>query len=145
MKGAFSLIMVMLLLVGCANAASPETQNLAIQEPWARPAKTGGNSAVYFTIDNTPGLDDRLIGAQCDAAQMIQVHMTTTGADGNSKMTHQDAVSIPAGETIRFEPGGLHIMLMNLTEDLVPGQTLPVTLVFEKLGKVQIEAAVLEP
>lgn len=145
MKRAFLLIFVLVLFAGCAPAASQEAGNLNIQEPWARPAKAGGNSAVYFTIDNGPGQEDRLLGAQCDAAEMVQMHMTTTDADGNSKMTHQESVIIPAGESVSFEPGGLHVMLMNLNEDLEPGETLSVTLEFEKLGKVQVEATVREP
>ncbi len=147
MKYVLSLILVMLLMVSCAPVGGQETeaQALTIDTPWARPALSGGNSAVYFTIENPGQEADRLLGAQCDAAQMVQVHMTVMEADGTSKMMHQEAVDIPAGESISFEPGGLHIMLMNLTEDLQPGQVLPVTLEFENAGAVEVMASVREP
>lgn len=145
MQRILVLLLVGMLFAGCAPAAGSTEDSIAVQEAWARPAQSGGNSAIYFTIDNTAGQEDRLVEARCSAAHMVEMHMTTTDADGNSKMAKQNAVAVPAGEVIHFEPGGLHVMLMNLSEDLEPGQSLPFTLVFEKMGEVQIEAEVREP
>lgn len=99
---------------------------------------------MYFAIENG-GEADTLLDAKCDAAMMVQVHMTQTDAAGNSSMIHQESVPIPASDTVAFEPGGLHVMLMNLKTDLQPGEVLPVTLRFEKAGEVQVQAAVMEP
>ena len=79
---------------GETGPAQPaEGDTLTLQEPWARPAKIGANSAVYFVIDNG-GEADTLLGAQCDAAMMVQVHMTQTDASGNSSMVHQESVPV---------------------------------------------------
>lgn len=143
-----SIVMIVLAgllasLAACAPRASGGS--LTIQDAWARPAMAGGNTAVYFVIDNPLAEADTLHGAACDAAMMTEVHMTETDASGNSMMKHQEAVPVPAGEKVEFKPGGLHVMLMNLKDNLEPGQTLPVTLQFESAGDVQIEAVVREP
>lgn len=145
MKRALYILLASLILSACTAGGAQNSQSMRINEAWARPGMSGGNTAVYFIIENPSVGSDRLLGAACDAAKMVEVHMTSTDAQGNSKMEHQEAVEIPAGETIRFEPGGLHVMLMNLNEDLQPGQRLAVTLQFEKTGDVQVEAAVREP
>jgi len=147
-KLALFLAVAALLLSACAGdgGESPNAGSgaLSVREPWARPAKTGANSAVYFVIDNG-GEADTLLGVECDAAMMVQVHMTTTDANGNSSMVHQESVPVLEKQKVNFEPGGLHVMLMSLKSDLEPGQMLPVTLQFEKAGEIQITAAVREP
>jgi periplasmic copper chaperone A len=130
-------------LAGCAPRASGGS--LTVQDAWARPAQAGGNSAVYFVIDNPLAEADTLRGAACDAAMMTEVHRTETDASGNSMMKHQESVAVPAREKVEFRPGGLHVMLMNLKDNLEPGQTLAVTLQFAGAGDVQVEAVVREP
>lgn len=146
---SFLLVAAALLIAvgaGCSGGAEGggKAGAVAVQEPWAREAKAGANSAVYFVIQNQ-GEADTLLSAKCDAAMMVELHKTQTDASGNSSMMHQESVPIPAGEKVSFEPGGLHVMLMKLKKDLKPGETLPVTLQFEKAGTVTVQAAVKEP
>lgn len=138
------LMMIMILLAACAPGTG-SAGRLSVNDPWARPAKAGANSAIYFIIDNPMPEADALLTARCEAAMMTEVHMTSTSADGKSMMMKQDSVPLAAGGQTRFEPGGLHVMLMELKQDLEPGQTLPVTLTFEKAGEVTVEATVREP
>lgn len=127
------------------NSCTPRGGSLTVKDAWARPGQAGGATAVYFVIENSQPEDETLLGAASDAAMMTEVHMTETDADGMSKMIHQESVAVPAGESVEFRPGGLHVMLMNLKEDLEPGQTLTVTLRFAGAGEVQVEAPVREP
>lgn len=60
-------------------------------------------------------------------------------------MEPQEAVEIPAGENVQFQPGGLHVMLVGLKNDLKVGDTLKVTLKFETAGEITVEAEVKEP
>jgi periplasmic copper chaperone A len=148
MKKGFVLTLFALLAISMAAslaACAPRGGSFAVQEAWARPASAGGNSAVYFVIDNPLAEADTLLGAQCEAAMMTEVHMTETDASGKSMMKHQESVGVPSGQKVEFKPGGLHVMLMNLKNDLEPGQTLPVTLQFANAGEVQITATVREP
>jgi copper(I)-binding protein len=144
MKNWFMLLLLLLLLTACSSPASSGEAALNVQDPWARPAKSGGNSAIYFNLQNTSE-EDRLLEAKSDAAMMVEVHMTQTDASGNSMMKKQDAVPVGKGQTVKFEPGGLHVMLMKLKNDLEPGQKITFTLRFEKAGEIQAEAVVREP
>jgi len=66
--------------------------------------------------------------------------------EGNvMKMRRVDAVEVPAGQTVAFAPGGLHVMLIGLKEPLITGKTFPLTLNFEQAGAVTLEVAVGQP
>ena len=73
-------------------------------------ARAGGG---YMTITNTGPTDDRLLAVEAGFPRVMLHRSETT--DGVSKMIHLDAVDIPAGETVTFAPGGLHVMFMGLT------------------------------
>ena len=58
------------------------------------------------------------------------------------KMRQVQAVDVPAGGDVTFEPSGYHVMLMDLKAPLKEGDLLPITLVFEKAGEIKLEATV---
>ena len=58
------------------------------------------------------------------------------------KMRHLEAVEVSPGTPTIFQPGGMHIMFMGLNKPFVAGETLPLTLVFEKTGEIDIEFVV---
>jgi copper(I)-binding protein len=64
--------------------------------------------------------------------------------EGNvMRMRALESLEIAPGETIKMQPGkGLHIMLIGLKQALKAGDKVPVTLVFEKAGKVDVELMV---
>lgn len=98
-------------------------------------------TAMYMTIKTT-GAGDRLISATTPISPIVQLHETVM-RDGAMNM-QQVAGGIPvppAGEVV-LKPGGLHIMMMNLTAPLKVGQTVPIELNFEKAGKVSLTAPV---
>ncbi len=64
---------------------------------------------------------------------------------GMMRMQPVEAVSVPAGGTVEFKPGGLHVMLMDLRRDLKPGDTFSLTLRFEKAGALGVEVTVRQP
>ena len=80
-----------------------------------------------MSIENTSANDYQLVGVNSDAAEMIHVHETTTS--GNmSGMRMISAIDIPAGATVKLESGGYHAMLMNVIEDIRPGDAVPLAL-----------------
>jgi copper(I)-binding protein len=131
------LVLFPIFLAGCA-ASDPSIQ---IDGAWARPAQAGANSAVYFVLSNRDQ-DDRLIGVRSSAANMVQVHATLVDEAGTASMQHQETLDVPAGSMLTFRPGGLHVMLMGLTSDLVEGDILQVTLIFETYGELEIDVPV---
>jgi hypothetical protein len=103
-------------------------------------APVGGG---YLTIENTGTEDDRLVSATSSVAGETQIHEMAMEGDV-MKMRHlHDGLPIPAGETVTLAPGGLHIMLMNLQQKLVEGESITITLTFEKAGTVDVELPVL--
>jgi copper(I)-binding protein len=132
-------VAIVVSLGACAS-----NQPLAITDVWARPGIVGGNSAVYLTINN-PGRADALLSAQSDVAAQVELHMTKMEQSGAMVMHHQDSIAIPAGGQVKFESGGLHVMLTNLRHDLKAGDAFSVTLKFQSAGERTVQVQVREP
>lgn len=145
-------------------AACGGTGELTISDPWSRPAMVDGNGAVYFVIENDSGIDDVLLSVETDIVEVAEIHKvvmvdpnaTEHGAEENMdedmsemmaddmimEMERQENVPVANGETITFEPGSYHVMLIDLTQELKEGDTITVTLHFKNSGAVTVEAAV---
>jgi copper(I)-binding protein len=136
----FALFVTFLLISACAGPSE-----ITLEDPWARPGFQGDNSAVYLVIDNSTDQGDGLIGARSDAANMTEIHLSKMDADGTMTMERQDLIGIPAGETVALEPGGLHVMLMNLVNDLNVGDKFELTLEFQRAGDLVVEVEVKQP
>ena len=105
--------------------------------------KSAPSGAGYLTVTNSGDTDDVLLAVQADPLQAM-MHETTE-ENGVARMVHKMSVPVPAGESIRFEPGGLHIMFMGLNGDpFEEGEAVPATLVFQNAGEVAVEFAVID-
>ncbi len=140
-KTILTAFIFVFLLAACASATP---QPLVIEDAWARPALSGQTSAVYFTIKNPNNAPDFLVQASSDVAMQTEVHNTSMDAQGVMKMEHQASVEIKAKDSLAFAPGGLHIMLMNLKQDLKVGDTIEVRLRFENSNEITLQATVRE-
>lgn len=136
------LLAAAILLVACQGASQG---SLEVKDAWARPGTTGGTSAVYFVINNPGGQADKLLSAETDLAEAAELHESSMDAGGTMSMHPQEFIEVPAGEQVSLQPGGLHVMLINLQSDLQPGQNVPLTLHFESAGTITLEAPVREP
>lgn len=92
----------------------------------------------FLTIVNTGDEDDRLIDASVDFAAEAQLHEMALENDVMKMRRLADGIPVPAGETVTLAPGGLHLMFMQLSQPLVEGETVMVTLTFEKAGSVSV-------
>ena len=136
-------------LAGPGMAGPSVAGGLVVEGAWARAATrptdgSGGTSAVYMQLRNPGGELDRLLGATSDVATMTEVHRTTV-EDGVMRMRPAGPIDVPAGETVTLQPGGLHVMLIDLRHDLVAGERLAVTLQFERAGELTVEAEIRAP
>ena len=102
------------------------------------------NSAGYLVIHNVGDQDDQLLSVECDAARVVELHKSTLHGDV-MQMQPVDAIKIPARETIELKTGGYHIMLIDLNRNLVADEKLPMTLVFELAGRIDVEAGIRMP
>ena len=98
-------------------------------------APVGGG---FMTITNSGAEDDRLIGASSSVAGHMEVHEMAMEGDVMKMRELADGMPIPAGKTVEMKPGGFHIMFMELREPLVEGETVAVTLTFERAGEVEV-------
>lgn len=126
-----------------ATAGDVTAGDLAISHAYSRVTpKTARVGAGYLSIENKGGDADRLLSVSCACAEFAQVHeMKMNG--GVMKMQHvSDGLPIPAGATVKLEPGGYHLMFINVKAPFVAGESVAATLEFERAGKVEIELEV---
>jgi len=102
------------------------------------------NGAVYLTLMNTGNSDDALIGVETDVAGAAELHETMIDKNQIVHMTPLERIVVPAGGSAILEPGGQHIMLLELQEGLAAGNKFRITLNFEKSGSKSIEVEVWE-
>lgn len=119
--------------------------NLRIEHPYARPTPPGaGIGGAYFTIRNVGNGADRLLRVSSPAAQTVELHAMTM--DGNlMKMRVIRALDIPAGSSVTLRTGGSHVMLTGLRQRLAIGDRVPLTLIFQKAGTLEVFADVEAP
>jgi copper(I)-binding protein len=121
-------------------AAMAQTGGVEIKDAWARATPGGAeNGAAYLTLVSPTG--DRLTGVTSPVAEKTQLHQMTNDG-GIMRMREVATVDLPPGQSVALKPGGLHIMFMGLKHPLQPGQSVPVTLQFEKGGTHEVSAAV---
>ena len=117
--------------------------SLEIVQPWTRAtpatAQSGGG---FLTITNKGTTPDRLMSARSTASDKVEVHEVRM-ENNVMKMRELDkGLEIPAGATVMLKPGGYHIMFMGLKAPFAKDTKVPVTLVFEKAGSLDVELAV---
>lgn len=133
-----------LALTTAFPALAHTTGGMQVKEAYATATPMAG--AVYFTIENHAPGDDRLISASTEVAGKAELHTSKADANGVMKMTPiEGGVTVPQGESHAFAPSGDHLMLMDLTRKLRPGDTFPVTVTFETFGPVTFDVTVVKP
>ena len=116
--------------------------DLAVTQAWARATPPGAEiGAAYVTIANQGGSDDRLIGAASPAASTVTLHATSE-ENGVATMRPVVRPAIPAGGALEMAPGGTHLMLVGLSGPLKEGESIPVTLRFERAGELTFDVPV---
>jgi copper(I)-binding protein len=122
-----------------ARAEEVRAGDLVITQAWSRAtpggAKVGGG---YLTIENKGSAPDRLIGGSADVAGTVQIHEMAVNNGVMTMRPLDNGLTIEPGKTVKLAPGGFHLMLLDLKNPLKQGDKLPVTLEFEKAGKVKL-------
>ena len=108
---------------------------IEVSDAWVRATVPGQKvSAAYMRIVSTE--DARLVGAASPAVPRVEVHEMKMDGDV-MRMRQVKAIDLPKGKAVMLEPGGYHIMLMNLTRPISAGDVIPLTLTVESGGKQQ--------
>lgn len=114
--------------------------NLTISGQWVRPT-TNEVSAAYLTVHNS-GEADTLVKASTPLTSNAQLHEVITEGSSSKMQQKPGGFPVPANGMLELKPGGYHIMMLDLTAPIVLGETVSLTLTFEKAGEVTIEAPV---
>jgi copper(I)-binding protein len=133
--------MIVVCSIGVMPWSFASAANISVTNAWARATMPGQPvSAAYLEIRSDS--DAKLVAAKSPVIPRVEVHEMSM-AGGVMKMRQVKAIPLPKGETVKLEPGGYHIMLMNLKKPIAAGEKIPLTLIVEADGKrqeVKIEA-----
>ena len=135
----------LLSLFFAASARTEEVKagDLVISQAWSRATPNGAKIAGgYLTIENKGSTPDRLIGGAGDVAGRIEVHEMATNNGVMTMRPLDNGLTIEPGKTVKLAPGGYHLMMFDLKGQLKQGDKVPVTLEFEKAGKVTLSLEV---
>jgi len=136
-----------LALAACLVAAAPpafaQSSSIQVEAPWASATPAGAaTGAAYMTIENKSDVADRLTGAASDVAKTLQIHEMRV-VNGTMRMREiAGGLPVPAGGSVVLKPGSYHVMLIGLKAPLKAGASFPLTLVFDKAGKVSVQVQV---
>ena len=116
---------------------------IEIGHPWSRAtpptAESGGG---FLAITNTGTTPDRLVAVKSPAADKVEIHEMKM--DGNIMRMREveRGIEIPPGATVELKPGGFHVMFMGLKAPFAKEAKVPLTLVFEKAGSIDVDLMV---
>ena len=135
-----------LLLTGFAAGLSAVTlsadHQIHVMKVWARATVPTANvGATYFVVQNHGHETDTLITVESPVARKAEMHTSVMQGDLMS-MEKLESVEITPHSPLVFEPGGHHVMLMGLDKPLVEGESFPLTLVFDRAGRVEVMVAI---
>lgn len=152
MRIVFSMILAVMTMTAVpisttALAEDPVSVGaLRVIGPWARASAGQGKvSGAFMTIVNTGAADDKLVTVATAIATSAEVHETTMSGGVMKMRMLMGGLTIPAGSKVELKPMGLHVMMMGLTRKLIEGETLTLTLTFEKAGSIEVPIPVAGP
>jgi periplasmic copper chaperone A len=136
-----SLVAVLALIVAaCGGGATA----LSIDDAWGRPSPTSSSNAAFYMTITGGAEDDRIVAAESAACGMVELHETTM-TDGSMSMRElPGGIPVPAGETVVLEPGGMHVMCMNVQTPLTVGEAVEIQLTPENSEPITVQAEIRE-
>ena len=123
-------------MVAAGGAAFAAANGISVSGQWFRLIMPSLPAAGYFTLSNMTATPQTLVGAQSPACGTLMLHQSVS-KNGEERMIMVPSVSVPAHGSIRFAPGGYHLMCMSPGSAMTPGQSVPVTLRLGDGGTVE--------
>jgi len=135
LENSMKLSVLVFTAIGVLAAQSAAAANVTVTNAWARATMPGQPvSAAYMQIKSDA--DAKLVGASSPVVPQVEVHEMKMEGDVMI-MREVKALDLPKGRTVTLEPGGFHIMLMNLKQPIAAGEVIPLKLVIDSGGKKQ--------
>jgi len=135
----FSKIMLIAAALTAFVSSSPAAaHDIAVRQAWSRATpKAAKVAGGYLTIENRGVQPDRLLSASSGAAAKVEIHQMSMQDGIMTMRPREDGLAIAPEATVTLEPGGDHIMFIGLTAPFEEGQRVPVSLNFERAGKIE--------
>lgn len=141
-KAVHSLAIGLTLFGGAQTALATGAEDVQIVEPYVRAVPPGQpNSAAFMTLVNGGDSDHALVAGSSPASKVVELH-THEHADGMMKMRQVERIDVAAGGETPLQPGGYHVMMIGLHDQLKPGQEVSLTLEYEDGSSVEVTAPV---
>jgi copper(I)-binding protein len=122
--------------------AQTVAERVEVMDPYVRAVPPGqSNSATFMQLNNTDNQNHALLAAETPAAKVVELHSHFL-VEGMMQMRPVEQVDLPANAVTNLQPGGLHVMLIGLQQKLVPGEMVPLTLLFEDGSKLPVSVPV---
>ena len=129
-----------LALAASILLAPPALAQVAVVDPWVRGVVPAQKTTGAF-MELRAAADTTLVGASSPAAKIVEIHQMKMDG-GVMRMSAVDKIALPAGKAVKLEPGGYHVMLLDLAHPLAVGDHVPLTLTFAKAGSIDVVADV---
>ena len=138
-----SILVALIAWFASHNLAMSEDTSVIIDGAWSRASILADRpGAAYMAITNNGDTLTTITSVKSEIAGKTEIHKSET-KNGIATMTPSGAIDINPKEAVVLEPGGLHIMLMKLSEKLNEGDRFSITLVFDQTTEVRVEVPVL--
>ncbi|WP_435300151.1 copper chaperone PCu(A)C [Timonella sp. A28] len=128
------------------QATDQAAASVTVTDAWAKAATMTAEhpmTGVFMIVENATDHDVTVMRAESDAAKMVQLHETVADESGATTMQEvKDGFVVPAGSKRVLEPGGDHVMLMGLNQDLIAGDTTHVTLVLSDGTSIKVDPTI---
>jgi len=138
---------LILALMGLALSVPALADNVKIENAWARATAPGQKVAAGF-MDLTADADMAVVGGSSPVSNSLELHFMRMD-NGVMEMRQMKEIALPKGQTVKLEPGGLHIMFIGMKNQIKAGDKVPVTLIVKgadgKEQKLAVEAEVRRP
>ena len=136
---AFAFVTFAMGAASAVHAQEVKAGDLAITQAWSRATPGGAKIAGgYLTIENKGSAADRLLGGSGDIVGRVEVHEMKMDKGVMTMRQLDKGLAIEPGKSVQLAPSGYHLMLMDLRGPLKQGDKVPLTLEFEKAGKVKV-------
>lgn len=131
-----------LLFSPLSLAAPAEAAGLRVEQPYSFPTPAPGITAGGFLTIVNPGAADRLLAVESPWAERVEIHEMSMDGGVMRMRALPDGLVVPAGATLSLAPGGYHLMLIAPRQALAVDQRVPLSLVFERAGRIEAELRV---
>lgn len=143
MRTKLLFILLLSLVINCNSKETEKNEVKSAVENWARPGAKGQMSGAYLVYKNKLSIADTLLSAHSSEAVMTQIHESYTTDDGLAGMREMKNIIVQPNEMLVLQKGGLHVMLMNLKQDLTISDSVSITLTFSQAGDLKLKVPVL--